>query len=660
MISLTTRLTLASLLSLTVACGGKKAPTPTGSGQPAPVAGDATPTPPETTKAPAETAKAPAEPPPKDAETPPPEVVLGSDTAIVVIGDRLVAVDASTGAELTLTQARISNCRADPRAGGVWLELRSGADDETTNVSFFDLADRRSTLVAKGMSLPALAYADEVVDLPPGTDFEVAPVLVIDAERPRFMAQVGCDGDHMMGCWDMPDDDEGELSLNAEVSAEVRRIDALQLADAAPVKLAARRSADAKAKRVLAEAEPLPTDGSKIVALSDERCAFEPADCGAGVALPGGLSEVVVGNDRGDVYHEWSQLYDAKAGVFVDPSDPTKRSKTPWTDEYEPVASLPHMEIAASGRGWLLPERLVLAGGDATRSKAIGVACGWYGTAVTAGGWPRVFRRAWSRGLTKPSERPAMAPADAGVGWLIASGGPGETPGTWSGAVIACRDPGEGEVPCLATTGALSSAGVTTSLIAFGKGVVGKAKLAGHETVENAYGGKELTLSLAEVDGEAGAVVVVSAKPPVSLPRKADAKAGAAALAPVFAVWKAAGHDPSKIAVEASRVDLDGDGEDEVVGTFADFTDPDPYEATIGVSGLFVARGATLLHLQTNLEDLSDPEQGAPVLFAVRDLLEIDGTRGALVDTMAYEEGGRSLLTASGWEAPKLPAPPNP
>jgi hypothetical protein len=278
---------------------------------------------------------------------------------LVSESDGLVAVQVDTGevsqlAAPGLGLGDIGWCRTDPRAGVVWFTTRESDESESWDLAFVDLATPGAAArVVRGLDMPevAIAYPDEVIDLPAAHRYQLQAVLVL-GESPRLEARVGCDGDMGFSCFEDSDDDapeDSEMLLREDLRDQKAAIERLTLDAPEHLIALARRALPQRALVGAGELGDKPT-----VRVAKKACEALPERCGTSRPVPGTpWLEVVVANTRGDFYYESRQLYDPKKKRFIDPAKPTKTSAKPFED-----GELGAFEIGDSG-AWLLGDRLV-------------------------------------------------------------------------------------------------------------------------------------------------------------------------------------------------------------------------------------------------------------------------------------------------------------
>ena len=198
-------------------------------------------------------------------------------------------------------------------------------------------------------------------------------VVVNMSDPPRLESILGCEGDMSWYCFEGEDnDDKARKRLLADLNKELA---AAKLPVEAMSKIVA-RSVGRKAAITDPGRTPTPTK----LTIATDGCKEDPEACGEARALAGSRYwMVVVGNDRGDFYHEELQLYDPLSKEFFDPADPAARSKQPLSLERED-AFMPAM-VAPSGSMALGYDALVRLSGGAV-AKDLKGACGFWG-----GGW---------------------------------------------------------------------------------------------------------------------------------------------------------------------------------------------------------------------------------------------------------------------------------
>jgi hypothetical protein len=342
------RLSLAALLLLLASTG---CPTPTPAAKSEPNRDDAAPKAapapsPEPAATPAATPEvAPAE---KAAEAPPAAPAPPVESAIVSSEAGLQLVALATGAKTTVFPGVVDVCLAHPEASAIWFTGHDDDEAATSTLYAVDLA-RGTTPLPLATAIPREVAALAVVTWKAGTkesdyggDFEVG--LRLDLRSvPSAGRFIGCMTD-VLDCY--ADIDTQALHPNLEALAT--KVDGVKLSDPGTAK----RLGDRAAQPPKAAKTPAPPK----VTVDRSKCEEEPDDCGTTAAIPGtDLQLVVTGNSRGDYFHEDLQLYDAKTGMFMLLSDPTKTSKTPHPEAEE----LSRLYVAGSGEAYATDSRVI-------------------------------------------------------------------------------------------------------------------------------------------------------------------------------------------------------------------------------------------------------------------------------------------------------------
>jgi hypothetical protein len=302
------------------------------------------------------------------------------DLAVVQTATGVEVLDDTGKSLATLVPHPVSWCRVDPRADVLWF--RHG-DDGT--LAYLDLrnTDPATKLLAASPDTIVIDYGDE--SLGRLEDHKFTDGLVVHMQTPPKLESIlGCDGDMFFYCFE--GEGEGELEEDGEIDIEAARAKRLeQLAKdlaahpiLAPDQLAAlvARSAGRRATLPDPERSPAPTTVANV---PKDGCEEEPDDCGKARRLPGTPHWlVVVGNGRGDFYHETLQLHDPATHEFFDALDPKRRSATPLEagdDVFTPVWVSPGGTMLSGD------SRLVKLGSGAV-AKDLEGSCGFWG-----GGW---------------------------------------------------------------------------------------------------------------------------------------------------------------------------------------------------------------------------------------------------------------------------------
>lgn len=303
-----------------------------------------------------------AAPEPKASPHPRLSVAPTPDLAVVSRDEGVVVLD-DTGAKVgTLLPGGGGWCRVDPRAEVLWatseqglvtVDLRSDAAPVVVHPEPFD------TIV--------ISYPDEDLGRPGEHEFQDG-VAVRMVEPPKVEAILGCDGDMAWYCFEDAEDFEKAAAERLEANAAALAKHPTPAAALAPI------VARSKGRRATLP-EPGRAPEPKKVKIPTEGCDEWPEDCGEASVLPGTRYwRIVVGNSRGDFYHEDHQLYDPKTSEFFDPARPGTRSKTP----------LPDMDVLEPV--WISPSGTLAMGYDSVVSFERGVivkdldgVCGFWG-----------------------------------------------------------------------------------------------------------------------------------------------------------------------------------------------------------------------------------------------------------------------------------------
>lgn len=309
------------------------------------------------------------------------DVAPNPELAVVATAAGVVVLDAAGKTVGELSPKKPHACRVDARAGVLWVHEGSedeGADLEdfqTGKLTALDLESDAApiTVLTKAPSTFVIDYGDEQLGREEPHLFQEGVVIHM-TEPPRVEAILGCDGDMSWACFG--EDEEDEERARARMLAKLaKRIRARPF----PAEALAPWVARGKARRATPSG-PGPTDAPRKVAVPKRGCAEEPEDCGKAQILPGGRYwRVVVGNNRGDFFHETFSLYDPTSDELFDPTDPAARRKPsaadPDAEGFEPSWISPSAELAADGSTLVR-----LAGGVIARD--LEGFCGFWG-----GGW---------------------------------------------------------------------------------------------------------------------------------------------------------------------------------------------------------------------------------------------------------------------------------
>ena len=272
-------------------------------------------------------------------------------------GDALIFSDAA-GLQLQsladdkrtrLHAGAIGLCRHDERAGVIWFFASEAEGAPTVSLYAVDLhGDRKPVEVVADLPSEAEGLAitygpSKANELTSFDEFGIGARVDVSGP-PKVERFVGCGSD----AYDCYESYEPAEVLYPEYEAIAKAVEKAKVVDAATIKTLAARDL----KR---PAPPTPALG-QIPGFDKTACEEQPDDCGKTLELPGtGLSIVVVGNSRGDLYHEDLQLYDAKTKEFMPLSDPSKRSTTPLADSLE----IERLWVSAGGEAYAYDDRLV-------------------------------------------------------------------------------------------------------------------------------------------------------------------------------------------------------------------------------------------------------------------------------------------------------------
>lgn len=340
----------------------------------------ATPEPPAT---PELTTAAPEPPPPA------PEPVLTRlplpptpDLAVMQTATGVEVLDDSGKSLATLIPHPVSWCRVDPRADVLWFRH---ADDDGA-LAWLDLrnTDPATKLLAASPETIVIDYGDESLGRPEAHMFEDGLVVHMQTP-PRLEAILGCDGDMVYSCFsneELEGETEGEIDFAAVHTKRLEQLSKNLAAHPvlAPDQLAAlvARSIGRRATLPDPERSPPPT---AVANVPKTNCEEMPDECGKAQRLLGTPHWlVVVGNSRGDFYHESVQLHDPATHEFFDALDPTRRSATPLEDDGETFTPT---WVSPSGTMLADDARLVKLGSGVV-AKDLEGSCGFWG-----GGWER-------------------------------------------------------------------------------------------------------------------------------------------------------------------------------------------------------------------------------------------------------------------------------
>jgi len=276
--------------------------------------------------------------------------------AIVLTGDKLVRDYGDGTVEEIVTANGADECYADAVHKVVWMIGSKG-------VATFDTVDGKHHLVAEtdvSIELFAVQSYTDPTDPFPATnagnvrevDHCVALVVSIGAE-PTVGGVVVGEGDRLFDCYD---DVESE-HLAPDYVVYMERYNSIQTFDINYLKsLEARR----RKSGAQPEQDDSKTPAKPTVDIPKSQCTADPDDCGKVSYVGGRFWSVITGNDRGDFYYEYRQLYDATTREFFHPGT-GDRSAKPFVPHYD----LDRL-IVAPGRTWAVFEgtRLSLVTGE--------------------------------------------------------------------------------------------------------------------------------------------------------------------------------------------------------------------------------------------------------------------------------------------------------
>ena len=305
----------------------------------------------------------PSAPPANVAPPRPVPALVGAGPHAFVASERGLVEVAATGASQPIASTQPFWCAVDARAQVVWIAAEGG-------VFAFDLLDRLVHPIVAGevptMTI-AIDHGNEHLGAYSAVDYDVALALHLTA-TPAVGAQLGCEGDHAVYCYE----DGAPDRLQAPLAERKRKLDALRLVDPAYVATLVARGAH----RSLWSPPPLPPVKPAAVPPVDRAaCIEDPARCGELTAIPGSaLWLVTTANSRGDYYHESRELWDPVANELIAIAQGALvRTKVPSGAN----ADYAGLRIATSGLLSIdgvvfAPDRVVYAvAGDG------GMTCGW-------------------------------------------------------------------------------------------------------------------------------------------------------------------------------------------------------------------------------------------------------------------------------------------
>lgn len=324
--------------------------------------------------------------PPDDWKVPAPVKALDGAGPHAFVADSHGLVEVATGASpasLVVTPGAIAWCNADARGQVVWFA-------RDADLFAFDLVDRSVHRIVRGGvdkygGAPIIAWGNQQLGGESKVDFQVALSVNMTA-TPTLSAAIGCDGDAAYYCYADPAADSPVL--NADLAAQRAGIQAMTIADPAYLAAVAARGASGSLWTPPPMPPKPPTKRPRVVRSA---CSEDESACGKLSAIPGNpLWAVVVGNSRGDFYHEDSALWDPATGDYLDFSTGTiVRTRS------APSGGGDLGGLRASTSGALTVDGVVF---DATRvyyaptvaAEGTAVSCGW-----SDGGWrlpgPRDF-----------------------------------------------------------------------------------------------------------------------------------------------------------------------------------------------------------------------------------------------------------------------------
>jgi hypothetical protein len=297
------------------------------------------------------------------------------DLAIVHTATGVEVLDTAGKRLATLVPHPVSWCRIDPRAEVLWF--RHGGEGK---LAYLDLrsTDPATTLLAGSPDTIVIDYGDESLGRPGSHEFNDGLVLHMQIP-PRVEALQGCEGDMIYSCFPGDELESETVDIDAILAKRLAQLtkDIEARPILAPDKLAAlvTRSTGRRATFPEPQGSPEPT---AVASVPKTKCYEMPEACGEARRLLGTpYWLVLVGNDRGDFYHETVQLHDPATHEFFDPLDPTRRSTTPFEEDD------PFMPSWVSPSGTMLSDdsRLVKLGVGVV-AKDLEGSCGFWG-----GGW---------------------------------------------------------------------------------------------------------------------------------------------------------------------------------------------------------------------------------------------------------------------------------
>ena len=158
-----------------------------------------------------------------------------------------------------------------------------------------------------------------------GLETEAALIVSVN-DAPSMKGEIICDGDLAYDCYESTEGEQSTWVPTQDAKKARDAYNAFKLEDGDFLKTIASRG---KA-RVQAKTPKQKTPEKPTLTIAKDGCAADPESCGD-LTYVGGKRfwSVITGNDRGDFYYEYSQLYDSQKNEFVDFSD-NKRQATPF------------------------------------------------------------------------------------------------------------------------------------------------------------------------------------------------------------------------------------------------------------------------------------------------------------------------------------------
>ena len=219
---------------------------------------------------------------------------------------------------------------------------------------------------------------------PDPSTYDVMLRLELGPQQPaRLSAALGCQGDMNVYCVEHDPDagPEGSDKLNEEVQDKLTRAAQVQLRQPELLERLRRRALARGASPAAASEPAAAQPATRRVAVDRSRCQEAPEDCGLAYELPkSDLWAVLVGNERGDFYHERWHLYDPRAARWRDAQLGRATSSPVESAEFRAV------ELSADGAWYRQPDRVVSLKGEPPRLMSEGLICGftWPGLALPA------------------------------------------------------------------------------------------------------------------------------------------------------------------------------------------------------------------------------------------------------------------------------------